>query len=183
MLALLSYAVFLIWSLLGEIMKSSRDLISSEGKISAMEVQVGEAEIFKNNYSKYAPNLEKMDQLFVDKANPVDFIKFLEDTAGSSQLDLKISLPPSLQSSSASVQNFIALQLSAKGKFSDALDFTKKIEMGPYLIEIENLTIQGSQEVANGQNEFKNAPKNSSEEDYASRNVTAIFAIEAFTKK
>jgi Tfp pilus assembly protein PilO len=177
----LTYLVFValcVWLLEG-IEKNSEDFISAKNNIAIFNAQINEIENFKKNYDAYEPNLEKMDQLFVDPANPVDFIKFLEDTASGSQITSQIFLPPSSDQAS---QDFIAFQLISKGSFSDVSSFLKKIELGPYLIEIENLTIQndstGNSATGGAKSGDKNIPK-----DYSSRKVNATFTINAFVKK
>ena len=175
-------AVFLILPLSKEIEKNSKDLISAKNNMAILLAQVDGIENFKKNYETYKPNLEKMDQLFVDPNNPVDFIKFLEDTAFSSQITSQISLPPSSQNiqkkSKGALQDFIILQFSSKGNFSEVSNFLKEIESGPYLIEIENLTIQNSQTPTSGSSKDKTVSK-----DYSSREVDVTLAIKVFTKK
>lgn len=137
-------AVFFIYPLLKGIEKNSDDLVSAKNNMVALDSQISETEKFQKNYESYKPDLEKIDQLFVDQNNPVSFFEFLEKTADSSKITSQISL----QSSSKNSQPFILFQFSSKGNFSDMLDFIKKIENGPYLIEIESLTIQNSQDKA-----------------------------------
>ena len=182
-LASLFLVLFFIWPLLKEIEKNSKDLISAKNNMVTLGAQINETENFKKNYETYKPNLEKIDQLFIDTNNPVDFIKFLEDTASSSQITSQISLPPSSQGSQqgpkGTLQNFIIFRFSSKGGFPEVLNFSKSIEAGPYLIEIENLTIQNSETPASG------APANgvpNVSKDYSSRKVDAAFTIKAFIK-
>ena len=158
--------LFFIWPLFKEIEKNSYDLVLARNNIIALEAQNNETKNFKNNYSTYKPNLDRIDQLFVDPNNPVDFIEFLESTASSSQVTSQISLPPS----SSGSKQFIVFQIISKGNFSNMMDFSKKIESGPYLIEIDNLTIQNSGE--------KSVSK-----DYSLRSVNATLMIKVFTKK
>lgn len=166
--------VLFVMPILQDIEKNSKDLTSAKDNIVALSAQTNETENFKNNYETYKPNLEKIDQLFVDPNNPVDFIEFLENTASSSQITSQISLPPSSVDSQPASQNFIIFQFASKGSFSDVLNFAEKIETGPYLIEIENLTIQDSEESTSG---HSNISRDSS------RKVDGAFTIKVFTKK
>ena len=174
--ASLILAVFFIWPVLEEIGNNSKDLISEKNNLVTLAAQNNETDNFRKNYETYRPNLEKIDQLFIDPTNPVDFIKFLEDTATSSQITSQISLQPIPQGLHQSSQNFIIFQFSSDGSFSEMLNFAEKIEAGPYLIEIENLTIQTSEGPAGA------SPENIYN-DYSSRKVDATFAIKAFIKK
>lgn len=158
--------VFFIWPIFKEIKRNSGDFISAKNSMVALKLQADEIKFFKDNYQAYKPNLDKIDQMFVDENNPVDFFKFLEDTAYNSQITSQISLP----SASSGDQQSIIFQFSSKGSFSNVLDFTKKIEAGPYFCEIENLSIKNSSD--------KNILA-----DYSSREVNAGFTIKVFTKK
>jgi len=164
--------VFCVWPIFNGIKKDSNDFISAKNDIVAMDAQNVETENFKQNIGVYEPSLEALSKMFVDPADPVNFIKFLEDTASGDKVSSKISLPPSSQDSTKPVQNFILFQFSSKGGFLDMKDFLKKIEAGPYLIEIENLTIQNLEDKQNN-----NAIKN-----YQLRSVEAVFTIKVFTK-
>lgn len=134
--------IFGVWPLFNEIEKNSKELILLKNNGATLKAQTVEMGIFKGNYDNYRQNFELIDQMFVDPANPVNFIKFLEETALNCQIDSKISLPTFLKNSQQISQDFIVFQFISKGNFSDVLNFLKKIELGPYLIEIENLTIQ-----------------------------------------
>ena len=70
-------------------------------------------------------------------------------------------------------QNFIIFQFASEGNFSNLLNFTKKIEAGPYLIEIESLTFQNL-----GNSGNQNAP-----DDYSTGKLAANFTIKAFTER
>jgi hypothetical protein len=172
--------VFFIWQITKEIKKNSEDLISARNNIVDLEAQINETNNFENNYETYKPDLEKIDQLFVDPNNPVDFIKFLENTASNSQITSQISLPALSPNSSS--QQFITLRFISKGNFSNVLNFTKEIELGPYPIEIESLTIHNSDQNSI-QNSGQTTQINNIAEDYSSRNVEATFTIKTFIKK
>ncbi len=161
--------LFFIWPLISNISKNSNDLITAKNNIVTLDAQMNEVDKFQQNYKSYKPNFASIDKLFVDPSNPVDFIEFLENTALSHKITSQISLPPASGNPQLS-QNFIVLQFSSKGSFSDVLNFVGKIEAGPYLLEIENINIQNSQD--------KNAPK-----DYSLRKVDAVFNLKVFTKK
>ena len=71
--------IFVIYPLVVGIINNSNDLISAKNNILTQETQIKEINKFKENYKIYQPNLEKIDQMFIDPSNPVDFIKFLEN--------------------------------------------------------------------------------------------------------
>lgn len=132
--------MFFIYPAFKDIEKNSQDLISAKNDIVILGAQIEETKKFKEDYENYRPNLEKIDELFIDPDNPVDFIKFLEDKAEEYNLDMQISL--SLLSSGQ--KGFVSFVFSLKGSLPDVLKFLSNIEQGVYLIEIEKLTIQDS---------------------------------------
>ncbi len=160
--------LFCIFPILGRIKASSDALILAKNNIVSLNAETTEIEKFKANYDLYKPNFEKIDQLFIDPADLVNFIKFLEDAAGKYQITSQISLQ-----SQQSNQDYVIFQFSSTGQFSQIKSFAKEIEAGKYLIEVENLTIQNSTDIQD-----KAALK-----DYSSRKVSAVFTIKAFTKK
>ena len=127
----MALVMFSVWPLLIEIKTNSNELLLKKNNIVALKAQADEIENFEKNYDSYRPNLEKMEQLFIDSKNPVDFIKFLEKTASDSEITSKISLLPSPQEEN---QTFITLQFFSTGDFSKILEFSEKLEAGPYLI-------------------------------------------------
>jgi len=158
----IAFAAFDVWLLKG-IEKNSGDLISAKNNIAALNTQISGAENFKKNYVDLKPNLDKISQMFVDPENPVDFIKFLEDTAYACQITSKISLADISGSDAKNKQDFIVFQFFSSGYFPEMLNFSKKIEAGPYLVEVENLTIQNAKDAKDGK-------------------VDATFTIKAFIK-
>ena len=150
--------MFFVYPLLREIKINSEELLLEKKRTATLEFQAKETETFQKNYSLYAPNLEKIEQLFIDSKDPVDFIKFLEKTASNSGITSKISLLPSPEKDN---QNFISFQFFSNGDFSKILEFSEKLETGPYLIEIKNLVIKNS----------------------TNQNVDANFLIKVFTKQ
>jgi len=149
---------FLVWPLIKDIENNSNELITTKNSITTLSAQTKIIEDFKNNFQVYKTDLERIEQMFIDSGNPVNFIKFLENTSGDHQIISQINL-----SSSAS-QDFMSFQVSLTGNFYEVLNFIKKIETGPYLVEIQNLTI-------------KNSANDSDSE------ISASFGVKAFLNK
>ncbi len=140
--------VFLIWPALVEVKESSDELIFQNGRENFINDQNRELENFKNSYKNYQPNLEKIDRLFIDPQNPVNFINFLENIASETGVKPDISLAslPALKSKTVVVMPFVSFKISCKGKFLDILKFSDKLESGPYLIEIKNMETKESKD-------------------------------------
>lgn len=138
---ILLLVAFIIFPFLKKIKKDSADSLSERNSFASLGAQVAEVEKFKSNYLSYEPNFKKIDQLYTDPANPVEFFKFLEKIA----LDCKISSNVSLlQDYSRGNSGYINLQIFSNGEFSNILKFIDKIETGPYMVKIKNLSIKKS---------------------------------------
>ena len=140
-LIILSLVLFLVLPLLTEIKNGSKNLLSKKNNTAVLQAQSNEIENFKKEYRNYKTNLEIMDQLFIDPQNPVDFIKFLENTANDTGIKIEISLAPISQQKN---EKFITLQLFSSDNFIKIMNFTEKLENGPYLVEIKNVAIKNS---------------------------------------
>lgn len=161
--AILGILAFFVYPPLNDIKNNSQKIISDKNQIFFIKKETEELDIFKKNYKEYESNLKKIDKLFVDSKNPVDFVKFLENTAYNSGLQSDISL---LQSSKSEVATF---QVYVIGDFLKILDFADKLETGSYLITIQNLSIK---KIITGRDKEKDT----------SNKVEANFLIEVITK-
>lgn len=140
-LIVLSAIVFLIYITIGDIKNESAEILSDKNKIDSIEQETRKLENFKKNYDYYKTDLEKIDKLFINSKNPVEFIKFLEKTAIDSTIEAKINFTPKERTNEALYDIF---HISARGDFSNMSKFFEKLENGPYLIRIQSLDIRKS---------------------------------------
>ena len=134
--------VFLIWPAVQKIQQSSAEIFSDRVAIASLGKDVGALDNFKKQYDIYKPNLAKVDQLFIDAQNPVSFIEFLEKIAKDSNLEIDVRLfdgKDAIKAMPAAVFSIVA-----KGDFLNIVSFAQKMENGPYLINITNMTIAKS---------------------------------------
>jgi hypothetical protein len=139
LLLLLLLILFFIWPLFREVKKSSESLSLQIKDAITLERQLQEAEKFQQKYESYQPGFQKIESMFVDSSNPVTFIEFLENIAQNKNIKLQISAP--LFSIEKGL-TFANLQLFASGSFSGIIKFIKEIELGPYLIQTQNLSLE-----------------------------------------
>jgi len=136
---ILSLILFFVWPLFLSIKNNSSALLSGKNDAEILRSQSDQIENFKKVYDNYKPDLEKINQLFIDPKNPVTFIEFLENSATTSFIDLEVSLISDQKEPST-----VIFQLSTTGNFTHILDFSKKIENGPYLIQIKNISMKSA---------------------------------------
>lgn len=168
----LALAGFLIYFLFRDIKNNSQELFNTKKELALIKDRTRKIKNFEKIYKDYQPNLAKIDQLFVDPKNPVDFFLFLEKLAFDLGISMEISpLIPSGKKSEIDSWPSAIFQVSIKGSFSDFLRFFEKLEMSSYLIEIQNLTLKKISE-----------KKIEQEQQYFLGNISAISLIRVFTK-
>jgi hypothetical protein len=161
----ISLILFSVYPLFKEIQKNYEDLMSGKNDSFVMAEEFNEVQNFRQKYEDYRVNFEKIDNLFVDSQNPVEFIKFLEKTASDTQVKLEISSPSFSKDGESSLAIF---RLSSYGDFSKNLSFIRKLETGPYLIRIKNLDIGKYKDTKNLEDQAEN--------------IKIVFSINVFTK-
>jgi len=150
--------IFGVYPIFKDIEKNSEELVNQKKELVILEAQITNLEKFKIVYKSLEDILERIKGLFVDAQVPVDFIRFLENTAESGSLDISISPTSSGKYGSDYWQSLI-FQISSSGSFSNFLRFLEKLENSPYLIEVQSLNISRDGE-----------------------NVRAIFSIKVFAE-
>ncbi|KKT17464.1 MAG: hypothetical protein A2654_01375 [Candidatus Nealsonbacteria bacterium RIFCSPHIGHO2_01_FULL_43_31] len=104
---------------------------------------------FQSTYGTYQVNFKKIDQLFIDQEEPVDFIKFLEKEAGRSKLAIDLA-PLSLKAGEEDVWPSIGFQVALIGSFPNFLQFLDKIELNSYLISLSDFSLNKPTKITNG---------------------------------
>jgi Tfp pilus assembly protein PilO len=133
----LFFLVFLIPKFLREIRAKSQELISLKNELASFQKEVESFEKLAKIYQNYQPNLEKIDKIFIDPKEPIDFFKFLEENANHFQLEYKISPLPGKEE-----EKSLSFQISVSGSFNNFLKFLERIENSPYLIDVLDLNVK-----------------------------------------
>ena len=141
----ISLIAFLIYPLFRDINKDSEDLLSQKGRLALFKKEAESTQEALSFYKSRQLDLEKIDSLFIDPGNPIEFINFLEDSARTSQMVVEISslqsnITSSSQSNGAKIWSSLDFQLSVNGSFPNFSRYLNKLENSPYLLEILDLS-------------------------------------------
>lgn len=136
--------VFLIYPLLSDITRGSQEIIVSRANTVNSELQSQELQKFQKNYQDYQPNFSKADALIVDAKDPIDFIKFLEAAAANSSVTSDIKLVSSHQQTLGTWPAAV-FEVASNGSFSGMMIFVQKLETGPYITSIQNVSLKKHQ--------------------------------------
>jgi len=147
---------FLIYPLLKDIKNYSNEIISQKKEILSLENKINDIEKFKKNYAKIKPSLEKIETLFTNSEAPIDFISFLEKTSQDCQVSIKIAPAAITKENGEKPWPSLSFSITSAGSFPNFLRFLEKIESGPYIIEIQNLSIKRLMEAELKLKEFEN---------------------------
>ena len=165
------FVAFLVYPLLKDIKNNSKEIISQKKEVLSLENKIKDIEEFRKNYAKIRPNLEKIETLFTNSEAPIDFISFLEKT--SQDCRVSIQIVPAAITRSEEPWPSLSFSITSAGSFPNFLRFLEKLESGPYLTEIQNLSIKRLQDTELKSKEFENLSLG---------DIQASFLIKVFTK-
>lgn len=109
-----------------------------------LDERIAKAKEFRSFRAENEEDLAKLEKSLVKAEMPLDFINFLEDVSRECQVISSFSPIASPKAEKDGLPS-ISFQVVITGNFSSAMKFLKKIESGPYFIEIGNLTIKNEQ--------------------------------------
>lgn len=141
--------VLAIFPLLKRIKQESENLISQKRLLVELESKAENLKKFQDIHETYQVNLDKIDELFINAEEPIEFIKFLEQEAANTHISIEIA-PVSVQADKTDLWPSTSFRLIVDGYFPYFLRFLEKIESGPYLASLSNLDIKRLAKDTNG---------------------------------
>ena len=152
------YLILIIWVVLFGILirfgllffirefeKTSQGLAFQKRALQFFQLRIEDFENFQKNYSLYQPVFEKIDSSFVNREVPIEFIKFLEEEAKSSDLLIEIS-PLGIKPTKTDPWIPVGFQVSLEGPFSNCLRFLERLEQSSFFVEINQLDVRRIEE-------------------------------------
>lgn len=139
--AFLILAVFLgIVPLSSQLSLDSKNLATKKSTLSFLESQIKALNDFQNSSLDYQQKISKLESSFVSQEAPIEFIEFLEQEALKQGLKLSLSSVGVVSEKKGS-RPTIGFKATLTGEFPDTLVFLKKIEKSPWLIKVEQVSI------------------------------------------
>ncbi|MFH1671343.1 MAG: hypothetical protein ABH889_01020 [Candidatus Portnoybacteria bacterium] len=135
---------FLLGPILNGIKSSSKNLTDQRKNLAILETKISNLEQFRTIYQELIDILGEIDNLFVDSEVPIEYINFLEVTAGNINLDINI-LSVTSQNNPEDAWPSMTFQVQGTGRLSDFLVFLDKLENSLYLVDIKSLSIANLQ--------------------------------------
>ncbi len=123
---------------------------------------------------KIKEDMEKIDSLFTDSQAPINLIQFWEETAKENNLLLEVN-SVSLKSDKEDLWKSIGFQMNLLGDYISFLKFLGKIEYSPFLMKVQQITINSvEKEKLNKKEEKTNLSKNNL--------IKAVVVLKVFVK-
>lgn len=147
--SVLLLVVFALNPIFSRIKEESQNLVIQKNKVVESEVKIKNIQDFRINFKKYQTNLEKIEGLFINSSEPIEFIEFLESEAVNSRLFIKINPPVATKGSEGDVWPALEWSFDLNGSFPDFLSFLDRLESSPHLIKVVNLSIRSDPKIKN----------------------------------
>ncbi len=144
-----------VFPLISEIEKNSELLKFQKKALSCFESRVESFKTFQKDLPLYQPTLDKLEGLFVAEDAPIRFLEFLEKEARDFDLSIKIS-PFKISQKKEDPWKVVGFSVVFWGKFQDCLKFLERVEKGPFLVEISQLSVEKVSEKTSALKEFEN---------------------------
>jgi hypothetical protein len=139
-LVIFSFVIFLNISLIKDIEKDYKKLNSQKQELYLFQKQIQEFESFKDETGFYKSDFKKIEQLFVNKETPIDFIQFLEKQSQELGILIKIS-PITIMPKENDLWENLGFRINLTGSFPKCLAFLEKVQLSKWLSDIEKLEI------------------------------------------
>ena len=140
--AIIVLIIFILVPLFTSIKKNSDNLLSQKENLALLQKEIETFNETKSLYEDSKANIDRVDKLFYDSDNPLDFLNFLTKNPESYNVRNEIiKMAPNVNILSDPWPS-ISFQLLGTGSFPNLMRFLKNLEAGPYLIEISNISIK-----------------------------------------
>jgi len=145
---LIVFGVFILIQLIGIfvlaeiIVEKTNLLIGERHKLKSFEQRDMSIANLQKNYQIIEKDLEIIDLALPDKKGMINFINQLEKEASSSGVLAKIVFSNESIKTEPEGLKSISFTLNLKGTYYKTMEFVKKIEKMPRMIQVEKITIQ-----------------------------------------
>ena len=129
-----------ILPLLSRIEQNAQRLIELQQTRAKLEAQLSAIKEFKKIANDVREKTEFINQLLIDPALPVEFVRFMEGIAVQNRLAVKTS---SIREEKTEIGEARVFQIDLRGAFPDLMRFLEQLESAPYLTRVQGLQIGG----------------------------------------
>ncbi|MDP2672974.1 MAG: hypothetical protein Q8O84_04130 [Nanoarchaeota archaeon] len=141
----LVFIILVVYPLINGVRQASQELILQKAVLAEFEAKTRNLQNFKMVRNTNKDNLIKLEDLFIDSAEPIGFIEFLEDESFNSQLAIEI-FPLAPEKNKEATWPSMNFNLKLLGPSSNFSKFFEKLEASPFLVEVLSFNLRGLNE-------------------------------------
>ncbi|MBU0637110.1 MAG: type 4a pilus biogenesis protein PilO [Patescibacteria group bacterium] len=150
LIVIMSLAFFIVMPAMGKIQKINNEIEMQRVYTEKKYVETQKLKQLSNNLNQIKPELNKLDQIFIDANSELEFIITLEKIALANKIDQKININNN-QSTKNNGYKKVSLQLLTQGSFINQLNYLLAIESLNSYINVTSVEISSTK--ANAKNE------------------------------
>ncbi|MEK7202801.1 MAG: type 4a pilus biogenesis protein PilO [Patescibacteria group bacterium] len=159
-IVILTLLFFIILPAIREINRIGRDIETQRMDLEKKFNRGQNLKQLSKNLNEIEPKLVKLDQIFINKNNELEFITALEKIAATNKINQKITLGNS-ELIEGKIYKKVPIQLLAQGNFIDQLNYLLNLESLNYYINIKSLEISKTKNfIDNSSKDFPQANLN-----------------------
>lgn len=137
---------FILFYVVPRIQKETDNLLVMKNELALLEARRGQIKKTEKLIEESADDLKRLDSLVVDRSNPLGFFESLYSTASSSGVSIDIGLASAGGSElRTGITYGINVSISAGGTGKQIYAFLNLLELSPYEIKIQDLSIAGGE--------------------------------------
>lgn len=140
LIVILSLIYFIVAPTIKEIKAMVKAIEAQRQDLEKKYVKSQSLKQLTENFKKIEPQLELIDQIFINKNRELEFITSLENEADKNQVSQKINLSAPQKAENQNFQK-TSLQLFTKGGFSGQLQYLSNLERLSYYINVKLLEL------------------------------------------
>ncbi len=126
---------------LNKIKKNSNELVAIKKEIVLIKDENKGINNLRKTREEITPALKKIENSFINKEVPVDFIQYLENRAEESNVVIEIS-PVASNETGNDLWESSSFRLIIEGNYDNFMNFFQKIEASPFLLIAKDLSVR-----------------------------------------
>lgn len=156
-IALAALIWFIVLPTVGDIKKMGDDIEAQRVDLEKKYIKGQSLKKLSENLKIIEPQLNKLDQIFINSNRELEFITKLEEIANANAVTQKINLGAASKDTGGSDYQIMPLQLFTQGTFGGQINYLKKLESLNYYINIKSIELSAAtaQIIENNENASK----------------------------
>lgn len=124
----------------GRVLRLSREFFVQQRELRAATANRAVAEAFDVFSKEFRQDLAKSAAMLADSETPIEFVRFLEQSATQANVSLALNLGSARKQKSDQWFS-LDVQASGQGEYQGVFAFLRQLEHAPFAMEIQNISL------------------------------------------